>query len=455
MSPSSSSGYNILPGTTILLKNLPAVHDLDNQKTLAPFAIGIDFNFFDLGSSTTTNNSKLTQLKGIKLIDSGLHFIHYVNTSLGIRAGFYINCHEGDLFIFQWDNNLEEFKVFLFDKKNELIFDNTKTNKRKIEQVDDDVDEYSLNFTMWKKDVLDDYSYMINYSTLSNQENFTNQDWKSQISHVSMDLINEIFPKQGRPTFNNQVSSILSTLDASKEENEKLLTALYNSASERLNNVNTKQASADLENDPMIKALKSEVANELRYTTLEFKKTIRPNASLQQVTADSLDKSWYLKNLVETQFGGYGWNRLIGELQVAFINLCILNNFNSGEQWINLVKLILMSFNAIEENQIFYILFLEKLLLQLNKLPVELVEDGEQEQEAILKLKSLTTTFNNFKRFIFYDIESNDKEIKEIQKMTLKLLGVLNSKFNMFIKVEDDDEDDEDDDDYKPVIVDV
>ena len=61
---------------------------------------------------------------------------------------------------------------------------------------------------------------------------------------------------------------------------------------------------------------------ELRYTIIQFKINKENTESVEEVTENYLDKSWYLSQLY-----GNDIELMFGELQLSFINFVILGNF--------------------------------------------------------------------------------------------------------------------------------
>lgn len=78
-----------------------------------------------------------------------------------------------------------------------------------------------------------------------------------------------------------------------------------------------------------------------KYTTVKFKSrdAIRDDRKME----DFLDKSYYLnEKIVKREYQGH-INRLLGELQMAFLNVILFGNYGSSLQWHNLIELVCFS----------------------------------------------------------------------------------------------------------------
>lgn len=102
----------------------------------------------------------------------------------------------------------------------------------------------------------------------------------------------------------------------------------------------------------------------IKYTVVQFKKN--RSDGINNITQDYLDKTWYLEELY-----GDDTDLVLAELQLAFVNFIVLANFCSGYQWVQLIKLVLMSPKWIGRRLSWFVKFLQLLAAQLEKLPPE------------------------------------------------------------------------------------
>ncbi|AQZ10843.1 AAR2 (YBL074C) [Zygosaccharomyces parabailii] len=86
---------------------------------------------------------------------------------------------------------------------------------------------------------------------------------------------------------------------------------------------------------------------------------------------DFLDKSYYLNDVLLSQFYGHRFDRLLGELQFAFLNAMVFGNYGSSLQWHSFIELICLSSRVSADT----IARLDKVLaLQLESLQQEYVD---------------------------------------------------------------------------------
>lgn len=388
------------------------------ETQLLGLSLGIDFNFFNFDTGAAN-------FKGIKLIDAGIHFIHFSELNLGIRLGFYLDLKLDHVYFLRWDQDIEKFMISVVNNDLDVVYDDTQVmRKRKIEQVD----ETSLNVSKWISELPENYQLMINYEQLASQSQFLNKDWEELTSHITMGLVHKIMPWE----FKGPIGRTISSLDASKEENEILLDAI----NDQLSNLKGK----------LLQDLQSERSKELKFTQIKFKHTFRPNATPLQKSQDSMDKSWYLNSLLQSS----NEDLFLGEFQICFINLMLLNNYNSAQQWTNMIKIVTGSFELTIERPKLYIRFFRILSTMLKNLTKELVETDEQDGIVKLYDQDFLNSLKEYQRYIFYEIESS-RDVKVLQKSILELFEVFKDKFELLISL--DKNEDSEDDEYQPLVV--
>ncbi|CAH6718992.1 A1 cistron-splicing factor Aar2p [[Candida] jaroonii] len=325
------------PNTTVIFKDIPP--------ETSNWLVGIDTKFFSINQL----------LKGIKNIPRGLHYLHYSlptvstensieATQTSIRYGSWIDCQDDVIFLV-WDPRIEKFH--LVDENNNLE---------------------SLNYSKYISSLGDIYNHTIEYPEDQTQ-------WTTLINCLDMELVQEFLPY-----ISMKYTDEINTVTPSREENMILLDQLQQ-----------KDSSRHYE-DPK--------QEELKYTIIQFKKN-RPNASVEEISADYLDKSWYIEELY-----GSDTDLLLGELQLSFLMFVIIGNFCSGLQWMNLLKLISMS-KSFSDNKHFNLKFLKVFKAQLEQLPEEYVEDTVSLNSAV-DTKNFIGILENFVRDIYHEKWNED-----------------------------------------------
>lgn len=319
-------------------------------------------------------------LKGIKLVPDGIHIVHFAKDQSSIRHGFYINAKEGDVIICYWD------------EKDEKIL------------VDDEIGE--LNITKEMSKLSDYYSFMISYPP--------DPEWKKLTQYINFGQVNYILPRGKR------IDSVLTSSD----ENNLLLDALQKSATSR-----------NLTQDPIINSIIDQSDEEIKYTLIDLNKTIRPDGSASEKTKDSLDKSWFLNQLLVS---GYNSNEemLLSEFQQAFLNMIIFANYSSSIQWLKFIKVIMNCKEILNGRLIFFEKFLDVLIVQFGKFQEDYMDEFISED-------FLDTTISELE----YTVK--EQELRPLIKKTIELKNLLLVKFGITIQglMEDEEE--------APVVVDI
>lgn len=271
--------------------------------------------------------------QGIKLVPDGIHLIHYSIPSHS--KGTAEDIQALSIRYGKWIDCYNDVVVFYWD-----------TNLEKFEIFNGKNEPEALNYAKFTADLGEIYHRTIAYP-------------ENEVTWNGLTLcLNEVY-----------VDSIihtneLSTISSSKEENLVLLQQLQT----------------------------QESPDEMNYTILNFKAK-RPGSSLEQISKDYLDKSWYLEQTYQDE-------NMFAELQLSFLNFVILGNFCSGLQWLNILKLLLMSKLYIENNKSFSLGFLQIFKLQLETIPEEYVGETISLNSAV-DTKSFIDIMENFVKDIY------------------------------------------------------
>lgn len=338
--------------------------------------VGIDTKFF------TVNQL----LRGLKLVPGGIHLIHYSipwksdeTTESSVRYGRFIEC-KNEVVILSW--NLQQEKFDFIDGSNE---------------------EEALNYSKSMADLGEDYRFTVEYP-----EDFNL--WSRLISKLDMDLIQEFVPYT-----HQRFTDEINTITPSKEENMVLLDQLQ-------------------QKDP-IRTYEDHNNSEFAYTIIEFRKN-RPDKAqdVTQITKDFRDKSWYLDSVF-----GHDLDILLGEFQLSFVLFVVLGNFCSGLQWLNILRLVLMSKTFLGSHKAFTHSFILIFKLQLETIPAEYVGDTISLTSAV-DTKTFIDIMENFVRDVFVKEDWTGECCGKMKMngMILEtwenILETINSKFNLDIK---------------------
>lgn len=368
------------PQTTLVFENLPS------KANLNLWLMGIDTQFFNI------NNI----FRGIKLIPAGIHLFHYsippdnenqqsseppseAIVSSSSRFGIWLDCKDNVL-ILRWDDASERLSI-----------------------IDPKKDEEELNYSRCLNSIGEIYPFMVSYP-----ENALKW-FNSLINYIDFEVIQEFVPCD-----NDMYSGDITSMMPSKEENMVLIDALEK--------VNPKALSS----------LEDQTDKELKYTIMQFKINKENTESVEEVTENYLDKSWYLNQLY-----GNDIELMLGELQLSFINFVILGNFCSGLQWLNIIRLILMSKKFIKSSQKVALDFLTIFQNHLEQLPKEYLID-DLALNNLLDLQKYILILENFARDIFpkdsWDLNGCCGKMKLsgfIKEKWQRILDINKSKFNI------------------------
>jgi hypothetical protein len=250
----------------------------------------------------------------VKLIPSGLHTFHWGANSDSVRSGkfFVSDSKECQLIILKWDQAQE------------------------VVLAEADIEE--LDISAIKSRLGDAYRFMIVYDdlkrqTLQNAEReLSDFDWKTLTRHIDTTTIARILPKS---------NSIVSSTSTTAHENEILRRSLLDAAKDRANK-SRDVSDKEVAEDEIIKTLVDQDVEELRFTEIDIKRKVRSESSRQgrDLTNVYLDKSWYLTDLIKN-VGGF--QKFLGEFELAFILLQLFANYSGALQWFKIVQLFLDS----------------------------------------------------------------------------------------------------------------
>ena len=179
--------------------------------------------------------------------------------------------------------------------------------------------------------------------------------------------------------------------------------------------------------------------SEIRFSKIPEQKW-PDGATPAEVTKYSMDHSYVLENLLNSD--AYRGNNLaiLGEIQFAFICFLIGQVYDAFEQWKHLVHLLCHCDDALANHSALYDQFITTMHFQVREIPEDFFVD------IISRNNFLTSTLQVF--FSNLDnLESDMEEIKNLKKKGENFRKHLEKKFQWDFTTEDDE--------FAPVVVDL
>ncbi|RUS85741.1 hypothetical protein EGW08_006535 [Elysia chlorotica] len=326
--------------------------------------------------------------KGLKMIPAGIHFIYYssVNTEgeRGPRSGFFYNFSPQEIVVRHWDVQAEDIKSTPLD---EGEMERYKSNRLELDTF------------------LGPYPY----------EKY--KQWISLSKHISAELVNLLQPESGIIYSVPQFESASSTTQSRQAAVE----------AKQVENKDSKpKVSQSL---PKLITVES---SKIKYSDVP-KKKFPPGATPAEISKYNLDSSYALDVLL-TRYNK-DFDKLLGEIQFAFLCFLIGQDFDSFEQWKKLVHLVCTSSEAIKVYSESYLALISVLHFQIREIPSDFFVD--------------IVTCNNFLTSTLYELFQNiagENANKKLQKKSKDFEKHLTEKFKWDFSSEPDE--------YAPVIVD-
>ncbi|GEQ72897.1 hypothetical protein JCM33374_g6585 [Metschnikowia sp. JCM 33374] len=203
-------------------------------------------------------------------------------------------------------------------------------------------------------DLGDIYPFMVSYPEKPDK-------WRVLSEFLDAEALEEYLPRR---------EQAVTTATPSAEENMVLLEVL-------------KRQKSDIE-------LSDQSQDELKYTIIQSQKR-RPDTVGEQLTRDSLDRSWYLAEVF-----GHDMELLLAEIQLSFIHFIVLCNLCSYTQWMNLVGLVSNSKNYFSSHRSVAYKVLSILRIQLDTLPPDYVLGTSSLQVVeVARLETMLSQLND------------------------------------------------------------
>ncbi|GFS07362.1 protein AAR2 homolog [Elysia marginata] len=348
---------------------------------------GIDYMSWDTGPN----------FKGLKMIPAGIHFIYFSSVSSegqrGPRSGFFYNFTPQEVVVRHWDAQAEDIKPTRLS--------------------DGEMERYVSN-----KQDLDKFLGPYPYDKY--------KQWISLSKHISPELVDLLQPDcktiYSVPQFESAASTTQSRRAAAQARATQ--TSKDNQTSHTSQDDETKISQS-------LPELVSVESSKIKYSEIP-KKKYPPGATPSEISKYNMDSSYALDVLLE-RFNK-DFDKLLGEIQFAFLCFLIGQDFDSFEQWKKLVHLVCTSGEALKLYSEAYLSFISVLHFQIKEVPSDFFVD------IVTSDNFLTSTLYE----LFQNIASQNVD-KKLQKKSKDFEKHLTEKFKWDFSAEPDE--------YAPVVV--
>lgn len=313
-------------------------------------------------------------LKGLKLIPDGIHVVHWAQDPSSVRTGYYFSAKEDLTIVLYWDAD------------NETML------------VGDEVGELNIRKQVGR---LGEYfPYMVAYPG-------DRTVWKGLTRHVKWPQVEYILSKC-------RVDSVMTSTD----ENNLLLKTLQQHSKDR-----------NIANDPIVNSIIDQSDVELKFTMIDLDRTTRPDSSPEDKTKDGLDKSWFMNQLLVSGYNNSD-EKLLGEFELAFVNMVIFANYSCSTQWLKIIRIALDCKELVQQRQSLFEKLLTQLCTMFEHFPEEYVEEFIDESFLEMYIGE-------------FDYTVKDLGLHKLVKLVITLKAILSARFGIEVHglVEDDEED--------------
>ncbi|OWB79366.1 hypothetical protein B5S32_g3586 [[Candida] boidinii] len=432
------------------------------------YSVGIDLLFFGTSPDSKTNKqSEQTkyQPKGIKLVPAGIHIVHLTNSLINYRIARYVECSEGDVFIIKFNDtssgtsnnnnkndsntHLSSLDITFFKNiKNEFGSGNNNNDSNKL------INEFNklisiLPFMINFENCLENFK--IPFPNSPNSNIYTIKNWSVLTQGLTINKISKFIIKASDIQNGSSIEILNDVVDVDAEKKSSELICTDDSSVDEYKKLQ-KVMGLDKEQNKRFTNDESSL-NLLNLTDLDWRNTIRKHkgdlSNIKQITKDYLDKTWFFNNT----FGNNKFNFLI-ELKFTFLNSIVLNNFNSLNHWIEMIKIVLnmKNFFLYDKDPTSYQFlsqFLSLIYLQLSIIPLELVSNKNESQEQQQQQQQQSLNSISIEKKLKTDFSKFLSTLDEIARIDLQLsynsiIQLLELKFDIFVYQLLDEEDDKD-----------
>ncbi|XP_010874124.1 protein AAR2 homolog isoform X2 [Esox lucius] len=345
-------------GATLVLLGVPAGTEL-----------GIDYKSWQVGP----------RFRGVKMIPPGLHFLHYSSSNAascggetGPRTGLFLTLKPREILLANWVPSEEDLDFSASQNQEEVA---------RVRAGLQDLDPF-----------LGPYPYEVL------------RKWVSLTDKVSQELASRLQPLSGRVcAFSDVIPEV--QLTHTKDRVEQNLPR------------NDTECQSMKEGLDKLPKMKPREGTALRFSPIP-KKTYPPGATPAQITQCSMDLSYALDSLLESNHQQQPLN-VLGELQFAFVCFLIGNVYEGFEHWKRLLALLCRSEVAMCQRRDLYLGLIAVLYHQLGEVPPDFFVD------IVSQDNFLTSTLQDFFRFA-----SGPEVDRTLQKRAEKFKAHLTKKFS-------------------------
>lgn len=389
-------------GATLVLLDFP-----ENSE------FGIDYNSWRTGP----------KFRGVKMIPPGIHFIYYSASdkegNIGFRSGFFYIFKTKEILLKKWNKQTESIELNLPIDKEEI--ERIQINKH-------DLDRFLAPYPY------DEYKKWISLSNYLN-ETMVNRlvPLTGEITSAA-ELVGEKFTRSRviKPTVSTSASSSTDVeMKSSSNESEK-----------REQNLNKLfQAPKSLiEAENMLPKMTENDVSRIRFTNI-LKYKYPQGSTSTQITAHSIDMSYYLENLLASNYESNA-NNVLCELQFAFICFLIGYVYDAFEQWKLIVNLLCNSDREIRTNPTMYLNFIQIFYFQLKEIPDDFFADVVTKNNFLVMC--LHNLFDNIYNVNIeeekgFGVEDNQRQILNLKEKSNQFKLYLKETFNFDFNEEPDE----------------
>jgi len=158
--------------------------------------------------------------------------------------------------------------------------------------------------------------------------------WLSLTSKINKKVIKMILPEDGKLSAINSISHFSEVNEKNKEGKEQ-------------QDVDMASSSAASSNEKMDADPVDQEKYRLKFTLIDLKKSYPVNATTEEITKYSLDKSYLLKKIIKDDYKN-DLNLFLGEFQLSYIIFLIGQVYDGFEQWKTMIILMLHCEEALE-----------------------------------------------------------------------------------------------------------
>ncbi|XP_036390126.1 protein AAR2 homolog [Megalops cyprinoides] len=330
MDPETARGL-FEEGATLVLLGVPEGTEL-----------GMDYKSWQVGP----------RFRGLKMIPPGLHFLHY--SSCNVNRGGEMGPKTG-LFLFLQPR---EVQLARWNEKEEDLDFSPSQNQEEVDRVKAGLQD------------LDPFLGPYPYETL--------RKWVSLTDRLTPEVASGLQPLSGRICAFGDVMPELQ-LPHTKDREEQNLPR---------NDTECQSMREGLERLPR---MKQRAGTELRFSHIP-KQTYPPGATPAQITQYSMDLSYALDCLLESNYKQEPLH-VLGELQFAFVCFLVGNVYEGFEHWKRLLALLCRSETAMCARRDLYLGLIAVLYHQLGEVPSDFYVD------IVSQDNFLTSTLRDFFQF--------------------------------------------------------